>query len=237
MPLQKLGIFTTIKQDDHFASRKDAEMKELIFPIQPEQQVAMQRYLKDQFLFCGVKACERRRLEADFLRASVTLPITELVQVVKYNYRKLEREYQYYAIDLVQKNSSRLSSAELALFLPLIGEKSWWDTTDAWRKVFSTFVTAHLKQRAEIFAWFYGHEDFWYRRIAITLQLRYQAATDRKLLAKAIVADRDTPEFFIQKAIGWALRDFSKTDPAWVAHFLQTQALSKLAQREGSKYI
>lgn len=212
-------------------------MQELIFPSCSESAKPMQHYLRDQFLFCGVKAPERRKLEADFLKQSLTLTAEALFQEVTRNYQKTEREYQYYAIDLVQKNCQRLTLPELARFLPLVGEKSWWDTVDVWRKVFGTFVKQNLKFRQMVFTWFYGHENFWYRRIGITLQLQFKEQTDPKLLTQAILADQETPEFFIQKAIGWALRDYSKTDPDWVKEFLHTQALSKLAQKEGSKYI
>ncbi|WP_301405564.1 DNA alkylation repair protein, partial [Enterococcus entomosocium] len=79
-------------------------------------------------------------------------------------------------------------------------------------------------------------EDFWLRRIAITLQLGFKEQTDVALLERAIHADRSTKEFFIQKAIGWALRDYSKTNPLWVKEQL-TKELSKLATREASKYL
>ena len=108
---------------------------------------------------------------------------------------------------------------------------------DAWRKVFSTWVLAHPAELEQVYRFFYQHENFWYRRVAINLQLMFKESTDTELLAQAILADLTTDEFFIQKAIGWALRDYSKVNPDWVRDFIQQHSFSKLALREGSKYI
>ena len=212
-------------------------MEPLIFPQQPELAEPMARYMKNLFPFCGVKKPQRALLERPFLKESLTLPLPELIQEIFRNYRKDEREYQYYAIDLAQKNIQRLSLADLAKLLPLLAEKSWWDSIDAWRKVFATWVLAHPTELKQVYAFFYQHENFWYRRVAINLQLLFKEQTDPALLAQAILADLTTEEFFIQKAIGWALRDYSKVNPDWVKNFMQQHSLSKLALREGSKYI
>lgn len=212
-------------------------MEPLIFPHQPELAEPMARYMKNLFPFCGVKKPQRALLERPFLKESLTLPLPELIQEIFRNYHKDEREYQYYAIDLAQKNIQRFSLADLAELLPLLADKSWWDSIDAWRKVFATWVLAHPTELKQVYAFFYQHENFWYRRVAINLQLLFKEQTDPALLAQAILADLTTEEFFIQKAIGWALRDYSKVNPDWVKNFMQQHSLSKLALREGSKYI
>lgn len=212
-------------------------MEPLIFPQQPELAESMARYMKNIFPFCGVKKPQRALLERPFLKESLTLPLPELIQEIFRNYHKDEREYQYYAIDLAQKNIQRFTLADLAELLPLLAEKSWWDSIDAWRKVFATWVLAHPTELKQVYAFFYQHENFWYRRVAINLQLLFKEQTDPALLAQAILADLTTEEFFIQKAIGWALRDYSKVNPDWVKNFMQQHSLSKLALREGSKYI
>ncbi|MBU5362028.1 DNA alkylation repair protein [Enterococcus raffinosus] len=212
-------------------------MDTLVFPNQPELAEPMARYMKDLFPFCGVKKPQRALLERPFLKESTTLPMEELIQEIFRNYRKKEREYQYYAIDLAQKNITRFSLEDLKALLPLLGEKTWWDSIDAWRKVFSTWVLAHPAELEQVYHFFYQHENFWYRRVAINLQLMFKEQTDTKLLTQAILADLTTDEFFIQKAIGWSLRDYSKVNPDWVREFMQQHSLSKLALREGSKYI
>lgn len=212
-------------------------MNALIFSIQPELAEPMAHYMKDHFPFCGVKKPQRALLERPFLKESVSLPMPELIQEIFRNYRKKEREYQYYAIDLAQRNIKRFSLEDLAALLPLLGEKTWWDSIDAWRKVFSTWVLAHPADLEQVYAFFYQHENFWYRRVAINLQLMFKEQTNTALLAQAILADLKTDEFFIQKAIGWVLRDYSKVNPTWVKEFMEQHSLSKLALREGSKYI
>ncbi|MGX7227187.1 DNA alkylation repair protein [Enterococcus malodoratus] len=212
-------------------------MKSLIFPYQTELAEPMAHYMKDHFPFCGVKKPQRALLERPFLKESLNLPMPALLQEIFRNYNKAEREYQYYAIDLAQRNIQRFSLEDLAALLPLLAEKSWWDSIDAWRKVFSTWVLAHPVEIKQVYHFFYQHENFWYRRVAINLQLMFKEQTDPELLAQAILADLTTDEFFIQKAIGWALRDYSKVNPEWVKEFMQQHSLSKLALREGSKYI
>lgn len=212
-------------------------MEPLIFPHQIENIGPMARYMKNLFPFCGVKKPQRALLERPYLKESLTLPMSELLEEIFRNFYKEEREYQYYAIDLAQKNIKRFSLDDLAALLPLLGEKTWWDSIDAWRKVFSTWVLAHPTEIKRVYAFFYQHENFWYRRVAINLQLMFKEQTDTELLAQAILADLTTEEFFIQKAIGWALRDYSKVNPDWVRNFMQQHSLSKLALREGSKYI
>lgn len=212
-------------------------MDQLVFPFQAENAEPMARYMKEHFPFCGVKKPQRALLERPYLKESTTLPVAGVLSEIFRNYRLAEREYQYYAIDLAQKNIQRFSLEDLAALLPLLGEKTWWDSIDAWRKVFSTWALAHPTELRTVFAFFEGHENFWYRRVAITLQLQFKTQTNPNLLAEAILADVTTDEFFIQKAIGWALRDYSKVNPEWVVDFIQRHSLSKLALREGSKYI
>lgn len=207
------------------------------FPNNPENAEPMAKYMKNKFFFCGVKKPERTQLSKDYLKASQYLPLEEVFQLIAENYAKEEREYHYLAIDLAERNTKRLTLTDLERLLPYIGEKSWWDSVDAWRKVFGLWIKQHPEQVEEVFNWFYGHPDFWYRRVAINLQLMAKEQTNIELLTKAILADQHTNEFFIQKAIGWSLREYSKTDPAWVENFIQRYDLSKLAIREGSKYL
>lgn len=213
------------------------KMTPLTFPIQSENAVPMENYMKNHFPFAGVPKPQRAQLEKPYLAASLNWSLAELLQVIQENYEKNEREYQYYGIDLALKNVRRLTLEFMKALLPLIGEKSWWDSIDAWRKVYSEWVKVHPEELQTVYSWFYGHEDFWYRRMALNLQLQHKEQVNLELLKKAIIYDKYTEEFFIQKAIGWALREYSKTDTKWVADFLETEQLSSLATREASKYL
>jgi 3-methyladenine DNA glycosylase AlkD len=212
-------------------------MDELIFPLNPENAQAMAKYMRNRFPFLGVAKPERAQLEKPYLKVSQTWPLEQVLQTIETNYQKSAREYQYYAIDLALKNVKRLQFADLVRLLPLFGQHSWWDSVDAWRKVYSDWVKLHPEDLSLVHALFFNHQNFWYRRVAITLQLGFKHQTDCKLLSASLLADRTTAEFFIQKAIGWSLRDYSKTNPAWVTTFLAEHELSPLATREAQKYL
>jgi 3-methyladenine DNA glycosylase AlkD len=82
-----------------------------------------------------------------------------------------------------------------------------------------------------------SHDSFWIRRSCLIFQLRYRKETDLALLQYFISRFKPEREFFIQKAIGWSLREVSKWNPTWVAEVVQAEKLTGLAKREASKYI
>ncbi|MDB1652648.1 DNA alkylation repair protein [Enterococcus durans] len=211
-------------------------MEKLVFPKNEEKAKQMEDYMRNQFLFAGVAKPERANLQKKLLLDSKCLSVSEIIALADYYYGQIEREYQYLAIDLVQRNVQRFTFDELRALIMLVERKEWWDSIDLWRKVYSTWCLRHLEQLESVFVVFAQQDDFWLRRIAITLQLGFKEKTETQLLAKAIEADRMTNEFFIQKAIGWALRDYSKTDADWVREQL-AKDLSPLATREASKYL
>lgn len=212
-------------------------MEPLIFPKNPENAPAMERYMKNHFVFAGVPKSIRGGLQKELLKESRTWPVAELLDQIAFYYQQTEREYQYLAIDLAQENVRRLTFEDLQTLLPLVSQKEWWDSIDSWRKVYGTWAKLHPDYLTEVFGLFDKQPDFWLRRIAITLQLQFKEAINRSLLKKAIEYDMNTEEFFIQKAIGWALRDYSKTNPDWVRQIVDQGRLSALATREASKYI
>lgn len=212
-------------------------MDQLIFPKDEAKARSMAAYMKHLFPFSGINAPVRKQLTRPYLKASRTLSADELFALVTTYYQKEEREYQYFAIDLAVAHAARLSYTELLRYQPLVSEKAWWDSVDAWCKLFSVWSLHHMDAFPELFAHFDQQPDFWQRRIALTMQLPFKEKTNPLLLEKAILFDQYTDEFFIQKAIGWALRQYSKTNPAWVQTFMNTHTLSSLAKREGGKYL
>ncbi|GAD16288.1 DNA alkylation repair protein [Lentilactobacillus otakiensis] len=206
-------------------------------PENKENQAPMERYMRNQFKFLGLKTPQRKAASKDFVRESKQLSIPEVMREIATLYDREEREYQYVAIDIAYANVKRLSFADIQTLTQYIQVKSWWDTVDTWRKVFGTFVVLHPVEKRRVFELFYQHPNFWMRRVSIILQLLEKNTLDTDLLTKAIVYDIDTDEFFIQKAIGWALRNYSKFNPDWVRNFVANHDLSKLAVREGTKYL
>lgn len=204
---------------------------------EPANAAPMARYMKNQFPFIGVKTPARLAQSKVLLHASLAVPPAEVMAWCAALYRRPEREYQYVAIDLAKRNWRRFSLAELLALRPLVVAKPWWDTVDAWRVVYGRVADADAGSKRQLFDVFEASDNFWERRIALNLQLMSKANTDTAMLAAAILRDRETPEFFIQKAIGWALRQYSKTNAPWVAGFIAAHSLSPLAVREGSKYL
>lgn len=204
---------------------------------EPANAAPMAKYMKNQFPFVGVKTPARLTQSKALLHASLQVPTPAVMAWSKALYRRPEREYQYVAIDLAKHNWRRFSVAELLTLRPLVVAKPWWDTVDAWRVVYGRAADAESAVKRQLFEVFEGSDNFWERRIALNLQLMSKDQTDLSMLQQAILRDRETPEFFIQKAIGWALRQYSKTDPQWVRTFISGHQLSKLAVREGTKYI
>lgn len=178
-------------------------MDTLQFQKNPETAAKMSAYIKHQFVFAGTPAPERQALSKQLLKESHTWPKEKLCQEIEAYYQKTEREYQYVAIDLALQNVRRFSLEEVVAFKAYVPQKAWWDSVDAWRKFFGSWVALHLTELPTIFALFYGAENFWNRRVALNLQLMLKEKTNQDLLKKAIIYDRTTEEFFIQKAIGW----------------------------------
>lgn len=197
----------------------------------------MEAYMKNRFVFLGIRAPDRRKLIQGLMKESKAWSLEELTSQILAYYDRNEREYQYIAIDLAQKNVKRLTMNEVQVLIDLIPIKAWWDSVDSLRKVISDFVKLHPEYFSLISQQFEGHEDFWMRRVGINLQLGYREATNLAYLTKMIMNDQTTDEFFIQKAIGWSLREYAKTDMEWVKTFIKRHDLSKLAVREGLKHL
>ncbi|WP_412989361.1 DNA alkylation repair protein [Pediococcus siamensis] len=203
----------------------------------PENAPAMTRYMKNKFKFLGVKSVERKTQSKVLLQTSIKLDRQTLHAWIADLYQREAREYQYVAIDLATKNVRKWEFEDVIIFKNYIAQKSWWDSVDAWRTMFGKYIQRHPDEKQRVFELFFQSPNFWERRVAIDLQLMEKNNLDPEMLTQAILADQDTDEFFIQKAIGWALRQYSKTNPEWVSNFLATHKLRALAVREASKYL
>ncbi|MDR0922129.1 MAG: DNA alkylation repair protein [Lactobacillales bacterium] len=213
-------------------------MEKLVLHENLEKKPQMERYMKNNFAFKGIQKTELVLLAKETIQVSKKISPEKLFEEVSYYYKLPEREYHYLAILLLEKNINRLNYSQILTYIPFVSVHSWWDSVDAWRKVFALWGARNPDYLERVFYIFQNSEDFWQRRIAINLQLLFRKKTNTKLLTEAIEKDLATDEFFIQKAIGWSLREYSKTNPSWVTDFIATHpTLSKLAIREGSKYL
>jgi 3-methyladenine DNA glycosylase AlkD len=225
----------TVRADDALAAL-DAAFRDA---ADPERAVAMTAYMRGQFPFIGIPAPEQRRLSAPVVRA---LPAPSEADVVAFTSRcwaAEEREYQYAGCDYAIRHVRRCSPAFLEHARTLIGAKSWWDTVDALAsRVVGPLVAAWPALVTAMDEWI-GSPDIWLARTALLHQLHYRAGTDADRLFRYCERRAADREFFIRKAIGWALREYSKTDAVAVRRFVASHAdvLAPLSAREALKWL
>ena len=211
-------------------------VKELKAVANPDDAVAMKAYMKNKFEFLGVKTPVRRKLTKTFFKQQTDLVIdwNFINEAWNYPYRKL----QYTALDYLEIRKKLLTPSDLPRLKKLAQTKSWWDTIDFLDRLVGSIIARFPETKEIILSWSCD-KDFWLRRLAIDHQLLRKEKTDTELLEKILVNNLGQTEFFINKAIGWALRDYSKTNLDWVRDFIQRHRaeMAALSIREGSKYL
>jgi 3-methyladenine DNA glycosylase AlkD len=196
-----------------------------------------QAYMKSAMPFLGVRVPDVRRLTRGAARG--TVDADELRDAALELWRAARfREERYAAQALMALRPLRGRLDMLDVHEEMVRTGAWWDHVDEVAHRLADLLDAHPAELAvELRVWA-DDEDFWIRRVAIIAQLQRKDATDRALLADAIEPNIADPEFFIRKAIGWALRDFARTDPEWVRAFVDAHpALSPLSRREALKHL
>ena len=204
----------------------------------PERAFQMKKYMKDRYPFFGIQANPRRVICSEFLK-EYGLPEKEILfDVIRQLWEKEEREFHHFGAELANRFKKNIEENDLEMFRWILVHKSWWDTVD--------FIAANLvgnyfrvfDQQAEtVMNDWLDSGNMWLQRTTLIFQLKYKKATDVKLLSRQINALRYSKEFFIRKAIGWSLREYSKTDPVWVSDFVSKTQLSPLSTREALKRI
>ena len=210
-------------------------------------------YLRHQFEFIGLKTPERRLLVKDFLKEKKADKQIDWKLVFEF-WNLPEREFQYLALDYLHQMKKWLIFDDMEKIKKLTVSKSWWDTVDALDELVGQLLLTGRKQATEDDSTAYEQvkslvkewaqaENFWIRRIAIDCQLSFKNQTDLELLSynieKNLLGSSFADEFFIMKAIGWALRDLAKTNSAWVIKFIEEHEnkMAKLSIREASKHL
>lgn len=200
-----------------------------------ENKEAMEAYMKKLFPFLGIKSIERRELSREYLRENKREIAWEEVFSL---WQEAEREFQYIACDYLKERKKLLAADDLELLKKLILKKSWWDTVDNLAPLVGEIVLKIDNGKDIMLVWS-KDENIWIRRVAILHQLKFKEKTDTVLLEKIVLNNLGSDEFFINKAIGWIIREYSKTNPNWVLGFFEDyqKQMSNLTIREGSKYI
>ena len=193
--------------------------------------------MRGMFPFIGLQAPDRKLLSKTFMK-ELKFQDEDVKPTICSLWKKSEREYQYVAVDYLVKNKKHLLVEHLDLIEHLIVTKSWWDTVDLIAShLVSSLFSKHpqlIKERGE--DWLHS-DNMWLQRAMLLFQLKYKEKTDAELLFSIIEQTLHIDEFFIQKAIGWSLREYSKTNPNAVIDFIDRHELSNLAKREGLKYL
>ena len=202
----------------------------------PVKAAPMAAYMRNQFPFLGILKQDSIKHVNEFLK-NVDKSSVDWKFVQKC-WKMPEREFQSLACDYFRKVKKVLSPADIPNLREIIVTKSWWDTVDTLHMIFAEMTSRHPEINKTLLAWS-KDDNIWLRRTAIIHQLSRRTKTDTKLLEKIITNCFGTDEFFINKAIGWALREYSKTDAAWVRDFIgrHKSKMGKLSIREASKYI
>ncbi len=198
----------------------------------------MSRYMKNLFPFIGICAPKRKEMFKQHITKHGLPEYKELFAIVKNCYQQPEREYHYFAIDLSGKFVKQANADFVTIMEFLISENSWWDSVDSVASNCTRdFFKRNIALQMPVTRKWMDSGNMWLQRASILFQLNYKNDTNEKLLYKYILELNSSHEFFIQKAIGWALREYSKTNPDSVKKFLAENNLAKLSVREASKHL
>jgi 3-methyladenine DNA glycosylase AlkD len=201
-----------------------------------EKAAPMSAYMRDQFPFLGIPSPRRKDISRRFFKA---VKKTDLDWDFVFKcWEQPEREFQYLAKDYLAKQKTNLAATDVPRLRDLVIQKSWWDTVDGLDVIIGDIALRFPEVNATLLEWS-ADENFWLRRIAIDHQLGRKTKTNVDLLEQIIANNFGQTEFFINKAIGWSLRDYSKTNPDWVRLFIDrnNEKMTSLSIKEASKYI
>ena len=199
----------------------------------------MKKYMRDQFEYLGIKSPQASVLLREHIHEHGLPPLDQLDIILRELWSLPQREFQYTAITLTGKLEKNVGPEFIATIEYLITTKSWWDTVDtlAGHAVGSQFKRFPAVKEKYLKKW-RKSENFWLRRTTLLFQLGYKKETDFDLMCELIKENLGSDEFFINKAIGWALRQYAHTNPAPVKKFVKaTKELHPLSRREALKNI
>ena len=198
---------------------------------------SMSKYMQDKFRFLGVRGATRTEIYKKYF------PDARKTKTIDWDFvencwNKEEREFQYVVVYYLKAMQKFLKREDISKLKYLIVTKSWWDTVDLLAKVIGSLVI-RIEGYDKIMLEWSKDSNIWLRRVAILYQLSLKDKVDEIILDKVLVNNLSDSEFFINKAIGWALRDYSKYNPEWVREFIKKNKdnMANLSIREASKYI
>ena len=198
---------------------------------------SMSKYMQDKFRFLGVRGATRTEIYKKYF------PDARKTKTIDWDFvencwNKEEREFQYVVVYYLKAMQKFLKREDISRLKYLIVTKSWWDTVDLLAKVVGSLVI-RIEGYDQIMLEWSKDGNIWLKRVAILYQLSLKDKVDEIILDKILVNNLGDNEFFINKAVGWALRDYSKFNPEWVREFIKKNKdnMANLSIREASKYI
>ena len=204
----------------------------------PSQAVPMKKYMRGQFEYLGIKTPQNKSLMKEFLSKYGLPPIEDLDAILRDLWALPEREFQYVGLGLLDKLEKKLPAKFIKPIEYLIITKPWWDTVDA---IASHTVGTHFRRFPDVreiyLSKWRASGNIWLRRTTLLFQLNYKKETDFELLCGIIHENLDSKEFFINKAIGWSLRQYARVDPKAVKKFVNSTSLHPLSRREAMKHL
>ena len=203
--------------------------------IQPARAAAMRAYMREQFDFLGIPTPDRRTAAKEVLKQFKGSGAENLLRQAQLLWELPQREYQYIALDLLTMHWRELQSGDIPALLELAQRKAWWDSVDGLAALIGKVLRhSHDGMDAAL-----AHENMWVRRIALLHQLGWRDHVDQQRLFSYALKLAHEKEFFIQKAIGWALRDYARHRPDSVREFTRNEKsrLSALSYREANRHL
>ena len=204
----------------------------------PEVAEGQMKYMRNQFEFYGLKAPVWVAISRELFKEHGLLSEEELKTFARLCYEEDHREMHYMALQMCEKAQKKQGADFIEFLEELVRQNSWWDTVDWINKLVGIHFKKYPDQIQSVTGRWMASDNFWLQRICLIFQLTYRDKTDTDLLFEYILELADSKEFFIQKAAGWALRQYSKTAPEQVAEFIaQHPSLASLTKREGLKWM
>jgi 3-methyladenine DNA glycosylase AlkD len=204
-----------------------------------ENAATMTKYMRNLFPFFGIKTKDRRLILKKIWKANQQEVSQYAREIALELFQKQQREFHYCAVEiLIQELKGKYSKEDIQLIEKLLITNSWWDSVDFLTKyLLGNYLLQFPEETDSIILKFSSSENIWTNRSAILFQLGYKKKTNFDVLKLVCEKHKTSTEFFIQKAIGWALREYAKTNPKAVRSFVAKTVLMPLSKKEALKNL
>lgn len=229
---------TNQEENEHTSKKKFQKIKKIFEDYEdPKNAISMSSYMKNKFHFFGIATPLRKKLYKHFLKEENENETIDW-KFLQLCYQDEHREFQYLVTDYLDLMKKKLAYDDIKYINQFMKLKSWWDTTDHYIQIIGCIGLSDNRVNDLMLEWSLD-ENIWIRRASILHQILRKDKTNTELLEKIILNNFGSDEFFINKAIGWILRDYSKTNPSWVSQFIKkySNQMAPLSIKEASKYI